>query len=395
MLRPKGATERRGDGSKRKLWEDHGYAQAIVDTVRGPVLVLDADLRVRSANRSFYQTFQVSPEDTENCPIYELGDGQWDIPQLRELLENVLPRDSVFEDFEVDHEFLIIGHKTMLLNARRLCQDDVPSEFILLAIEDVTERKRAENEREALKDREALQKRVVELDAFAYTVTHELKEPLRTIEAFSRFILDDCGEQLDEQGRQYLERLSNASTRMKRLIEDLLKLSRVSREKTSRTRIDVGRLVGQIVEGMTLLTDTRDATVEVEDGLPDILADEPRIEQIFTNLIGNAIKFNASKRPFIKVGFRGVEGSMAAFYVQDNGIGIDPQYHGRIFGLFQRLHSREEYEGTGAGLAIVKRVVETLGGRIWVESKVGAGSTFFVSLPLWTEEVASSEGEAA
>jgi light-regulated signal transduction histidine kinase (bacteriophytochrome) len=119
------------------------------------------------------------------------------------------------------------------------------------------------------------------------------------------------------------------------------------------------------------------------------------VEEVFANLLGNALKFNESKRPFVKIGVRAIEGDMATFYVQDNGVGIEPQYHERIFGVFQRLHRREQYEGTGAGLAIVKRVVEIFGGRTWVESELGAGATFLFTLPLWTQATASTERKVA
>lgn len=141
--------------------------------------------------------------------------------------------------------------------------------------------------------------------------------------------------------------------------------------------------------------DGRAATVEVEEGLPDVLAEPPRVEQLFVNLVGNALKFNESEQPLVKVGVRSVEGGMAVFYVRDNGIGIDPEYHERIFGMYQRLHRREDYEGTGAGLAIVKRVVETLGGRIRVESEAGSGATFLFTLPLWTEAMPSIDRDTA
>ena len=249
----------------------------------------------------------------------------------------------------------------------------------------VSERKRVE---------EALEQRVAELDAFTCSVSHDLKEPLRAIEAFSQFVLEDYGDRLDEQGREYLVKLRNASVRMKRLIEDLLALSRVSRQLSPPARVDVGRLLKEIVEGIQPTIDARGATVEAEDGLPDVLAESPRIEQLFTNLVGNALKFNESERPVVKVGVRGVEDGTATFYVQDNGIGVDSECHERIFGMFQRLHRREDYEGTGAGLAIVKRVVEALGGRVWVESEVGAGATFLFTLPLWTEAAACIERNA-
>jgi PAS domain S-box-containing protein len=259
-------------------------------------------------------------------------------------------------------------------------------------VRDITERKRAEENLRQLKD--ALEKRVAELDAFADSVSHDLKEPLRAIEAFGRFVLEDCGDRLDERGREYLERLAAASVRMQRLIDDLLALSRASRHSRP-SRVDVGRLVGEVVEWIRPQIEGEGVTVEVEEGLPEVLADSAQVEQILRNLIGNGLKFNESERPLVRVGFKGKEGRMGIFYVQDNGIGIEPQYHERIFGMFQRLHRREEYDGTGAGLAIVKRVVEYLGGRIWIESEVGAGSTFFVALPLCTKEAASRMREAA
>jgi len=398
------AVKRTGQHSHKDLEKEtgqrvEGLAQAIVETVREPVLILSGELRIKLANRSFYQTFQVSPEETENRLLYDVGNHQWDIPKLRELLEDILPRNEQFHDFEVEHDFPNIGRRTMLINARRLRQREPATELILLAIEDITERKRAESltaqgarEREL---RESLERQVAELDAFTYSVSHDLKEPLRALEAFSQFLLEDCADRLDEQGREYLLKLANAAVRMKRLIDDLLTLSRASRESRRRTQVDVGRLVRDVVERMSSTVEGRGATVEVEDGLPDVLADPPRVEEVFANLLGNALKFNESKRPSVKIGVRALEGGMAAFYVQDNGIGIDPQYHERIFDIFQRLHRREEYEGTGAGLAIVKRVVETLGGRTWVESELGAGATFLFTLPLWTQATASTERKVA
>ncbi|MGD0764913.1 MAG: ATP-binding protein [Dehalococcoidia bacterium] len=415
------------------------FAQAIVETVREPLLVLDGQLRVRSVNSSFYQTFQVSPEETEDRPLYELGDHQWDIPELRMLLEQVLPQSSQVQDFEVEHDFPGIGRRTMLLNASRLRQLNGGPELILLAIEDMTMRGHLQEELRRHRDQldelvrertlalrraneqlrhdnavrkqmeeslvaqaarereltEALTPEVAELDAVTYSVSHDLKEPLRAIEAFSKFALEDCADQLDDQGRDYLTKLANASIRMKNLIDDLLTLSRAFRQPGPPKRIDVGGLVGEIVAEIQLTLDAKGATMEVEKGLPDVLAESTRIRQVFVNLIGNAIKFNESKRPHVKIGVRSIEGGRATFYVQDNGIGIDPQYHERIFGIFQRLHCREDYEGTGAGLAVVKRVVDIFGGRIWVESELGAGATFLFTLPLATEPIASVEGKAA
>jgi PAS domain S-box-containing protein len=240
-----------------------------------------------------------------------------------------------------------------------------------------------------------LEQRNAELDAFTYSVSHDLKEPLRAIEAFSQFLLQDYSERLDDEGRDYLARMNKASLHLKQLIDDLLRLSRASRQAVGEERVEVQRLVSEVLEGMRATIDAASATVEVDGEMPDISGNPPWVEQVFSNLIGNAIKFSKDEPPVVKVGIKGIEGGMGTFYIQDNGIGIDPQYQKQIFGIFQRLHRREDYEGTGAGLAIVKRVVEALGGRVWVESEVGAGATFLFTLPLWTEVSASAQGEAA
>ncbi len=221
-----------------------------------------------------------------------------------------------------------------------------------------------------------------ELEAFTYSVSHDLKEPLRTLEAFSGFLTEDYGDRLDDQGKEYLSKLGKASARMKHLIENLLALSRISRLAEPPAPTDVRRIVSAVVEGMRATLNERHASVEVADDIPRVLADSTRIEQIFGNLISNGIKFNQSDAPRVTIGVRGIENGQVVLYVRDNGIGIDRQYHERIFGIFQRLHRREEYEGTGAGLAIVQRSVESLGGRVWVESKPGAGTTFLFTLPL-------------
>lgn len=254
--------------------------------------------------------------------------------------------------------------------------------LILLAIEDITERRRAAEQR-------------TEMNAFIYSVSHDLKEPLRAVEAFSQFLLEDYGKRLDEKGREYLTRVADAGGRMNHLMDDLVTLARVGQQSNALSPVDVGRAVSDIVEGMRITIEEKGATVEVEGGMPDILADRGRIEQIFANLIGNALKFNESEEPLVKMGVRGMEDGTVTFYVQDNGLGIDPRYHERIFGIFQRLHRREEYEGTGAGLAIVKHAVEASGGQVWVESELGAGATFLLTLPAQATAAAGSEGKAA
>ena len=230
---------------------------------------------------------------------------------------------------------------------------------------------------------EELEQRSEEMEAFTNSVSHDLKEPLRTLEAFSGFLIEDYADVLDEQGRDYLERLAKASARLKDMIEELLVLSRLGRRPHELERVDIGETVREIVAANQFTMDQRNAAVNIQDPLPLVLADLPRVEQVFGNLIGNGLKFNRSERPTIEIGCSEVAGGWATFYVRDNGIGIDPEYHERIFGIFQRLHVIEEYEGTGAGLAIVKRAIEALGGSVSLESALGSGSTFYLRLPLW------------
>jgi PAS domain S-box-containing protein len=280
-------------------------------------------------------------------------------------------------------------------------------EEMLAVARDITDRKEAEQSLRTLNESleqlvrertaaaeeraEELARRNAELEAFTYSVSHDLKEPLRTIEAFSQFVLEDYADRLDDQGRRYLETLSSASVRLKRLIEELLTLSRVSRQLAPPQRVDTGQVIAAVIDGVRASRDEKSATVEVLDTLPDVSGDPVRLEQIFGNLISNALKFNDSAEARVTIGVLGATAATATFYVRDNGIGIEPQYHERIFGVFQRLHRREEYDGTGAGLAIVKRAVEALGGSVSVESALGSGSTFVVTLPVWDDARAKAQ----
>ena len=197
---------------------------AIIATIREPLVVLDAELRVVSANRSFYETFSVSEEETEGVLIYELGNRQWDIPGLRELLEQILPENTLFEDYGIEHDFPAIGQRVMQLNARRLYREANETQMILLAIEDITEHQRAE---EALARRSAeLEAANTDLEAFAYSVSHDLRAPLRAIEGFSHILEREHASDLSEEPQRYLRLVGENVRDMVSLIDDMLALSR-------------------------------------------------------------------------------------------------------------------------------------------------------------------------
>src|ERR1017187_6059663 len=193
------------------------YAQDIVDTVREPLLMLDTTLRVQSANRAFYQTFHVSPAETENHLIYELGNGQWDIPDLRTLLEDVVPKSSVFNDFELEHTFPIIGRRVMLLNARKL-QAGHHGELLVLAMEDVTERRRAEEE--VAKAKEAAEAASKTKSLFLANMSHELRTPLNAILGYSMMLHEEAAEKHLDEFSADLENINAAGKHLLALIND-------------------------------------------------------------------------------------------------------------------------------------------------------------------------------
>ncbi len=221
-----------------------------------------------------------------------------------------------------------------------------------------------------------------ELDDFTYVVSHDLKEPLISIEGFSRILQMDYSDVIRAEGRDYLDSLVGAATRMKGLIDDLLMLSRVSRPTESFRDVDLSALVAEIRTDMEFVIRKRNVEFRVDPALPTVHGNETHLKILFRNLVGNALKFNDKPDPLVEVGFRYQENNSYLFWVKDNGIGIEPEYFDKIFVIFQRLHRREEFEGSGAGLAIVKKIVEIHQGKIWVESQKGTGSMFCFTLPV-------------
>ncbi len=228
---------------------------------------------------------------------------------------------------------------------------------------------------------EALARSNKELDDFTYTVSHDLKEPLRGMSAFTKFLMEDYKEKLDEQGKEYLKSMSDSSTRMTHLIEDLLNLSRIARIKNPYEKVDFNKLLEEVKKNLEYSLAEKKGQLKIAGTLPIVECDRVRIAEVFSNLVSNAIKYSPKERaPLIEIGYKDRD-SFYEFYVKDNGIGIEKQYYDKIFQIFQRLHGRDEYEGTGAGLTIVKKIVEMHGGRIWVESELGKGSIFYFTLP--------------
>ncbi len=218
-----------------------------------------------------------------------------------------------------------------------------------------------------------------ELEAFAYSVSHDLRAPLRNIDGFSKILLEEYGDKLDEKGKHYLTRVRNGTLKMSELIDDILTLSRAGRQELRLHKTNANLLINDVLRDFTEDIKHRDITVKVGQ-LPEIFCDFTLIRSVFSNLISNAVKYTHSvKEPKILIDFNK---DKKAIYVNDNGIGFDMQYHDKIYQVFQRLQLPEEYEGTGIGLAIAKRIMDRHHGSIWAESIAGQGATFYVKLPL-------------
>jgi PAS domain S-box-containing protein len=257
--------------------------------------------------------------------------------------------------------------------------------LVISAIRDITERRVAEERIRGLN--QDLEHRIAELaalnkelEAFSYSVSHDLRAPLRSIDGFSQALLEDYADRLDEEGRDYLRRVRAATQRMGDLIDDLLTLSRVTRREMRRESVDLSGLARTIVEQLQKLDGDRDVIFTIEDGLR-AHGDPHLLRVALENLIGNAWKFT-SKQPDARIEFRAIrdDDGRLKYFVRDNGVGFDMAYSGKLFGAFQRLHRASEFPGTGIGLATVQRIITRHAGHVWAEAEVGKGATFFFTL---------------
>jgi light-regulated signal transduction histidine kinase (bacteriophytochrome) len=219
-----------------------------------------------------------------------------------------------------------------------------------------------------------------ELEAFSYSVSHDLQSPLRSINSFTQYVLEDYGTELPTQAREDLERVQRSGQDMQQLIEHLLLFSRSSRQPITKISLDMAALVHETYNELMATQDGRLVEFIVGD-LPPCLADRALLKQVFRNLLGNALKFTSKKeKPVVRVNCVHCD-SEVVYSVRDNGAGFDMKHAGKLFGAFQRLHQASDFQGTGLGLSIVQRIVERHGGRVWAEGKIDEGATFYFTLP--------------
>lgn len=360
---------------ERALAKALAYADDIIKTLREPFLVLDSDLKVRTANRSFYETFHVSREKTENCFVYDLGNGQWDIPALRKLLNEVLSHNQSVQNYEVEHKFPELGLKTMLLNARPFPPDSKYPELILLAVEDITAvRQRASDLADTNRRK----------DEFLAMLSHELRNPLAPIVSAVQLLgIQKNEDRLHLQARMIIERQVG---RLTRLIDDLLEVSRITtgRIHLQLARVEVKGIMENAIESVRSQLDQHlhDLKVSLPSDPIWLYADPARLEQVIINLLTNAIKYTENGgQIWLTVQ---CEGGECVLRVRDTGVGMAPELLPHIFELFtQAERSLDRSQGgLGIGLALVQRIVEMHQGRVDVTSTQGQGSEFVVRLPL-------------
>jgi PAS domain S-box-containing protein len=329
-------------------------------------------------------------------PAWErtLGFSQEEL-MAKPFIEFIHPDDVPASQAEV--EKLAGGRETVNFENRFRCRDGswrwfawnaraaLPQQLIYAAGRDITERKRAQAQITQLNA--DLQNRATqleaankELEAFSYSVSHDLRAPLRHIDGFVKLLKQQAGEKLDERGRRYLDIIADSARQMGMLIDDLLVFSRMNRTELRQAKVSTDALVHEAIGGLHSETDGRQINWKIA-ALPEVNADAAMLRQVWVNLIANAVKYSRPRQPAeIEIGCNSDNGERV-FYVRDNGVGFDMQYAHKLFGVFQRLHRAEEFEGTGIGLANVRRIIHRHGGRTWAEGKIDGGATFFFSLP--------------
>ncbi|MEZ4230190.1 MAG: ATP-binding protein [Polyangiaceae bacterium] len=381
-LRTPESLEREVAARTRELADAKAKLEAVLSSLGAGVVVVDPQGRVAMANAA---SRALLGEDVVGSAV-----GNWATDYALRRPEDGArldaERTALFDALEVERgqadRDLLVRPKgreedaTFTIAARPIVGEG--QQGTVMVFSDVTERRRVEAELQ--RTNQELQRSNADLERFAYVASHDLQEPLRMVAMYSELLAERYRGQLDEKADKYIAYAVDGAQRMRRLIDDLLLYSRVQSDAKPSAPTDLNAIVSEARELLAAAIEASGARVECDE-LPTLAGDAAQLRQVFTNLIGNAIKYVApGTTPRVKVHAEQRPGEWV-ISVADNGIGVEARHAERIFEIFQRLHGREAYPGTGIGLAIVKRVVERHGGRVWLESVPGEGSTFFIALP--------------
>jgi PAS domain S-box-containing protein len=362
-----------------RLEEARRKERAVIENALDVICAIDLEGRFTQVSPASFKVWGYRPDEL-------IG---------RRYIELVLPEDVAKTNEAA--ATIMAGNETTNFENRYLCKDgsavsirwsalwSEEDKLLYCVAHDVTESKRAEEKIKQLN--EHLEKRSAqlevankELEAFSYSVSHDLRAPLRAIDGFSRMLMEDYAAQLDAEGRRYLNVVCANSKQMGQLIDDLLAFSRLSRKGVDKTDVDLTAMAQSVSEELQSLESERTIELTIKS-LPEVQGDGAMLKQVFVNLISNALKFTRHKpEAKIEIGVNGVGRNTPVYHVKDNGAGFDMCYSDKLFGVFQRLHSVEEFDGTGVGLAIVQRIIHRHGGEVWAEAIVGEGATFYFTL---------------
>jgi PAS domain S-box-containing protein len=362
------------------LRDSEARLHAVLDSTRAIIYMKDAAGKYLQINRRFQELFHVTPEQALGKTDHELFPAELaDVFAQHD--QTVLAAGQAMEFDEVAHQD-DGDHTYMSLKVPLIDSDGKP--YALCGVStDITERKRMEDElgRQAVE----LERSNAELQQFAYVASHDLQEPLRMVASYAQLLGRRYRDSLDQDANEFIDFMVDGARRMQDLINDLLAFSRVGTRAKPFTPTDTKAVVEQTLRDLRASIEESGAQVEVNGDLPMVVADAAQLGQVFQNLLSNALKFRGNELPRIRITVNPGDGEFV-FEVSDNGIGMEGQYAERIFLLFQRLHTKREYPGTGIGLAICKKIVERHGGRIWVDAAPGRGSTFHFTIPYPSSE---------
>ncbi len=387
-----------------QLNRDRLYAETIIETLREPFVILDKEFRIKTVGNAFYKKFRLTKKETEGKLFFEIADGQWNDTFLRSMLEKIISKKTKLDDFEFNLNLSALGKCTMLLNARQLASEKNEEDLILLSIEDITEKKIAEQRRNSFADELeakvkertfALEQSNQQLQQFSHSASHEFQEPLRKIVIFSKLLQEPEKERTPEKTQLYLTKIDYASQRLAKLIQEMLNFAHMNSSSKLVEKVDLNTILKDILFDFELLIAEKKATI-TSDELPEIEAVPFQMNQLFYDLICNAIKFSKPAVPLkVHISSKKLTANEVKVHPEldpklryyelifkDNGIGFDQKYAHQIFVMFQRLHETSTYPGTGIGLALCKKIVQNYHGKIFTEGVEDEGASFHVFLPV-------------